>query len=58
VVLRYARSWLGVQAFSTPGGIAVLLVVLLIAVGLASVLYAAFERPITRRWSTRRRPVS
>ncbi|HEX4704667.1 MAG TPA: acyltransferase [Pseudonocardiaceae bacterium] len=55
VVLKYTRSLLGVQYFSTPAGIAVLLGTLVIAVGLSSVLYVCFERPITRRWSSRQR---
>jgi peptidoglycan/LPS O-acetylase OafA/YrhL len=54
VVVRYTRELFGIQFFSAPAGVALLVVTLLLAIGVSSVLYVVFERPITRHWSTRR----
>lgn len=52
VVLATTRKLLGTTTFSVPVTVALLVGILLAAIGCAWLLYAGFERPITRRFST------
>lgn len=55
VVLAYTRQLLGVELFSTPVAVALLVAEVGITLVLSWALYALVERPITRRWSRSRK---
>jgi peptidoglycan/LPS O-acetylase OafA/YrhL len=59
LVLMYGDHWLGDNAYGTPVGIAVLVLLFAISTALAYLLFTFVENPIMRRWSRprRRRPV-
>lgn len=52
IVLATTRKLLGTTTFPVPVTVALLAGVLLAAIGCSWLLYAGFERPITRRFST------
>jgi peptidoglycan/LPS O-acetylase OafA/YrhL len=56
IVLAYGRILLGDRLFSTPVTIALLIGAIGISILASWALYALVERPITRRWSSKRRP--
>ncbi len=55
MVMKYARKLFGEQFFSATAGVALLVVAVLITVAASQLLYWGFERPITQRWSMRRK---
>jgi peptidoglycan/LPS O-acetylase OafA/YrhL len=58
IVLAYGRILLGDQLYSTPVSVALLIGMIGVSVLVAWALYAFVERPITRRWSSRKTPVA
>lgn len=59
LVLMYGDYWLGDNVYSTPVGIAVMVLMLAVSLALAYVLFTFVETPVMRRWSgsRRKRPV-
>lgn len=56
IVLATLRMVLGEQLFSPGETVALLCVALLVSVAVSGAVYTVFERPITRRWSSPKRP--
>lgn len=57
IVLATVRKELGTRLFSLPVSATLIVGEIGLAIGVAWLLYAAFERPIVRRWSSPRRRV-
>jgi len=55
IVLAYGRILLGDQLYSTPVTIALLIGLMGVSILFSWALYALVERPITRRWSSKRK---